>query len=243
MSETENAPTEAADASNEQPTPIDFEESIRRQLVGDRDGDSHVEWDPKVFHPSQVGYSEWLLLVKKLGLSEQPDLDLLGTFKMGDLVHEFVQGTVMDDRYIHPHHIEGEIDLETDGLRFVGHYDLYDPTTDIVYDIKSRSSWYNFDPPVDRHLDQLHVYMKALDADYGQVVYVSKKDLEVRTWPEGAPFTFDDERWTTIVERCQAVRDALYENGVPRSEDEIPFERPDTYFANSTDLDFSAVEQ
>jgi len=133
------------------------------------------------------------------------------------------------------------VEFEEDGLVFVGHADAYDPEHDIVYDIKSRNGWYNFDPPVDRHLDQMHCYMRGLDAEYGQVIYVSKKDLEVRPWPEGAPFTFDGDHWNEIVERCTKVRDALYEHGVPQSEAEIPFERPDNYFANNTDLDFSRV--
>jgi hypothetical protein len=75
---------------------------------------------------------------------------------------------------------------------------------------------------------------------------VSKKDFEVRTWPEGAPFTFDNERWDNIKLRCRRVRDALYREGFPHSEEEIPFEKPEddhpqAYFANSTDLDFSHI--
>lgn len=233
------ATNDSGDDSIDLPTPIDVEQTINDHLERGEEEGSHTEWDPSVFHPSQVGYSKWLLMVKKLGLSDSSDL--LGTFKMGDLVHEYVQEAVLSEprNGVFDKQVEGEIDFEEDGLRFVGHYDMFDGR--VVYDIKSRGSWYNFNPPVDRHIDQLHVYMRALNAQYGQVIYVSKKDMEVRTWPEGAPFTFDEDRWEQIKAKCADVRDTIIESGYPRSEDEIPFEKPDNYFANNTDLDFSGL--
>lgn len=222
------------------PNPIDFEVLIQEGCKDD-DEDSHTEFDPKVFHPSNVGYHPWLMLVNKLGLSDKSGL--AGTFQMGTLIHEFVQRQF----YAHGNdsiHIEKSVEFEEDGLVFTGRADLYD--NNVVYDLKSRNGWYNFSPPVERHVDQLHCYMRGLDADYGQLIYLSKKDMEVRTWPEGAPFTFDENRWTAIKERCTRVRDALYEEGIPQSEDEIPFDKPDddhdqSYFVESTNLDFSAV--
>ncbi|MDB9247504.1 hypothetical protein PN419_00585 [Halorubrum ezzemoulense] len=236
----EAAHSDSSTADN-RPNVIDFESVLDEQIAAEEEDGSHTEFDPRVFHPSSVGYSEWLIMVKKLGLSDTSDLR--GTFKMGDLVHEYTQKALVQA----VEHIDGWDDIETpvefdeDGLTFVGHADVYDPEADIVYDIKSRGSWYNFDPPVDRHIDQLHCYMRGLDAQYGQVIYVSKKDMEVRTWPEGAPFTFDEARWDEIKARCKRVRDAIYDEGIPQSEAEIPFDRPDNYFAESTELDFSGV--
>lgn len=241
-------PTDATDLDQCAET-IDFEQLIDRQLDREEEEGSHTEFDPRVFHPSSVGYNEWLLLVNKLGLSDKSDLK--GTFKVGEMIHEFIQETIRDEML----YMEGEprdirieepIEFDEDGLTFVGHADLYDPANSIVYDIKSRSSWYSFDPPVDRHIDQLHCYMRGLDADYGRVIYVSKKDLEVRQWPETVPFTFDDERWQDIKDRCSRVRDALYDEGIPQSEAEIPFEKPDedheqSYFVENASLDFTSV--
>ena len=223
------------------PEPIDFESVVQDRLARESDDGSHTEWDPRVFHPSQVGYDEWLILVNKLGLTDKSHLR--GTFEVGNMIHEWVQRELVGPNtgMKWGEHIEHEVEFDEAGLTFVGHADVYDEEAGIVYDIKSRGSWYHFDPPVDRHLDQLHCYMRGLDAEYGQVVYVSKKDLEVRTWPEDVPLQFDTERWSDIVGRCQRVRDALYEEGIPQSEDEIPFERPDNYFADEADLDFSHV--
>jgi len=236
-------PSGTADSTATQPTPIDFESALETEMDAEEEEGSHTEFDPRVFHPSSVGYTEWLLLVNKLGLSDKSDLK--GTFKMGDLIHEYTQMALVGNIGYTPQ-IETPVEFEEDGLVFTGHADVYEPDTDIVYDIKSRSNWYHFDPPVDRHLDQLHTYMRGLDADYGQVIYISKKDMEVRAWPEGAPFTFDESRWLDIKARCMRVRDALYEHGIPQSESEIPFEKPgedheQSYFVESTDLDFSHV--
>lgn len=222
---------------------LDFQQVIHDDIDEQEEDGSHTEYDPTVFHPSQVGYDEWLMLVNKLGLSDTSDLK--GTFHTGTMIHEEIQGMLCRQTDIdYRDAIETEVEFTEDGLTFVGHADVYDSKSDIVYDIKSRANWYNFDPPTDRHLDQLHTYMRGLDAQYGQVIYVSKKDLEVRTWPEAAPFTFDDSRWDTIKQRCRRVRDAIIDGGYPTSEDEIPFEKPSgdhpqSYFAKSTTLDFS----
>lgn len=234
---------EQDDETDSSANPIDFDGLVdtRLRAENDEEAGSHVETDPKVFHPSSVGYTKWKLLVTKLGI-ERMDSDLLRIFEMGNMVHEFIEDTVAETLpEVDEDRIEVPIEHEEDGLVFTGHADLYDPEQDIVYDFKSRGGWYNFDPPNDRHLDQLHVYMAALDADYGQVIYVNKKNLEIRPWPEGAPFTFDDERWRDIKLRCMDVRNNLELRGLPTCEEEIPFERPDNFYCNSTDLDFSNI--
>lgn len=240
------------ESASSRPQLINFESAIEQQMESEEEEGSHTEWNPTIFHASQIGYSEWLLLCKKLGFTDVSDLR--GTFKMGELIHEYVQdalhdASVMDNSdqpFANPlprlPRIEEPVEVTEDGLTILGHADVYDPAADVVYDIKSRSSWYNFDPPVDRHIDQLHAYMRGLDAEYGQVVYIQKKDLEVKTWPEGGPFTFDEDRWETIKARVHSVRDAILDEGIPTSEDEIPFEKPDNYFANSATLDFSSVD-
>ena len=220
-------------------------------MAVEEDEGSHTEFNPRVFHPSSVGYHPWLMLVNKLGLSDKSDLR--GTFKTGELIHEYVQDALIEQDEVDVGAIEQEVQFTEDGLTFTGHADIVarSPISKtgqevVVYDIKSRANWYHFDPPCDRHLDQLHTYMRGLDAQYGQVIYISKKDLEVRTWPEGAPFTFDESRWSDIKQRCRQVRDAIIDHGIPRDESEIPFDPPQEdheqhYFYDSSKLDFTKV--
>lgn len=215
------------------PDPIDFEAELQAALERANDSESHVERDAETFHPSQIAACERQAYLGKLGLKDHTDL--LGTFQTGTLIHEFIETYVGE-------HIDAEfekpVELETDGVRFVGHTDCYDPAANAVTDFKSRNGWYNFDPPVDRHLDQIHVYMAATGAEYGQVVYVSKSDMEVRTWPEDGYFEFDESRFEAIVERAKRVRDAIETDGVASSPEEIPLEKCGCFMCNTETLRF-----
>lgn len=217
--------------------PIDFEQAIQTALEGAEDPDSHVERDPGTFHASQVAYCKRRCYCSKLGLDDQRDI--LGVFRTGTLIHEFLEERLA--RHVRRAQFERPVETEVDGVRFVGRADCFDPYAGTVYDFKTRASWYNFDPPVGRHLDQLHVYMAALGAEHGaadrgQVVYLSKSDLEVRTWPEDGVFEFDQERFDRLVAKAQEVRDAVDEHGVAQHAEEIPFEPCGCYFCREESL-------
>ncbi|WP_114578488.1 PD-(D/E)XK nuclease family protein [Saliphagus sp. LR7] len=213
---------------------IDFDQAVQTALEDANDPTSHVERDAETFHPSQICMCERRAYCSKLGLDDQSDI--LGVFQTGTLIHEFLEERFTEQ--FPDAEVEREIEYETEDVRFVGRADCYDPATNAVYDWKTRSSWYNFDPPVDRHLDQIHVYMAALGADYGQVVYLNKGSMEVRTWPEDGLFEFDPERFEAIVEKATRIRDAIDAEGIAESAEEIPFEKCDCYFCSQETLDF-----
>ena len=217
-----------------EPEQIDFEHRLQLALEDANDPESHVERDAVTFHPSQIAACERQAYLGKLGLKDHTEI--LGTFQTGTLIHEFIE------EYVAPQlaaaEFEKEIELEIDGVRFVGHTDCYDEAGNACYDFKSRGGWYNFDPPSDRHLDQLHVYMAATGAEYGQVVYVSKKDMEVRTWPEDGLFEFDEDRFDEIVTRARRVRGAIQSHGIATRPEEIPFDRCGCFLCRSETLAF-----
>lgn len=214
---------------------IDFADAIAAALEANRDPESHRELDPRVFHPSQLGYCKRQALLSKLGLKD--DSDALGIFHTGTLIHEFMEHDVSN---VVPARCQFEVPVEctVDGITFTGHADCYDPESGTVYDFKSRGGWYNFNPPTDRHVDQLTIYMNALEATGGQVVYISKKDLEVRTWPENGTFEYDGKRLAALVSKAKEIRDELYANGLPQSRAEIPFEKCGCYFCDQESLSF-----
>lgn len=219
-----------------EPKPIDFEARLQTALENANDDESHVERDAVTFHPSQIAACERQAYLGKLGLKDHTDI--LGVFQTGTLIHEFIE------EYVGPQltdcEFEKAVELETDGVRFVGHTDCYDPQRNAVVDFKSRNGWYNFDPPKERHLDQIHVYMAATGAEYGQVVYVNKGDLEVRTYPEDGYFEFDTDRFEAIVEKATCVRDAIDEHGTATCESEIPLEKCGCFLCRSETLTFDA---
>lgn len=215
--------------------PANFERIIGDELERQRYG-PYTDLNPNEFYASTVGYTPRQMYVKKLGLDDMATDDL-GACRVGSLIHGFIEEAITND---------GETDLRTEqkvthsvgDITFRGRYDAYDPEQGIVYDFKSRNGWYKFDPPNQRHVDQLLVYMHALDSDYGQVIYAAKKDLEIKTWPEDGPFHRDDysERWDTLLDRARCVRDAILEHGVALSTEDIPFEKGDDWLSQQERL-------
>jgi CRISPR-associated exonuclease Cas4 len=67
------------------------------------------------------------------------------------------------------------------------------------------------------------------------VVYVSKKDLEIRTWPEDNYFEFDQERFDHLVEKAKTIRDSA-EDGVPSDADDIPFDQCGCWVCDNENL-------
>ena len=205
-------------------TPVDFgrvlEEELKRQNYG-----PFTDLNPSVFHASTAGCSPRQQYIKKLGLGAM-STDDLGACRVGSLIHEFIEDAVINDSETDLL-TEQNITMDAGDITYRGRYDAYDPDQGVVYDFKTRNGWYKFDPPSQRHIDQLLIYMHAIDASYGQVVYVAKGDLEVRPWPEDGPFSRDDYdgRWLEIVERSRRVRDAILDHGVALRAEDIPFEK------------------
>lgn len=216
---------------------IDWEARFRRQLAVENDPTSHTEMDPHTFHPSQLAKCKRQLARSKFGL-ETPDTHLLGTFKTGTLIHEWVEDNFADTipgvHHEYPAEWSGNPSGDTP-LEITGHADVYDEHEGVVYDFKSRASWYRFDPPTERHIDQLTAYMAALDADQGQVVYVSKKNLEVRTWPEDGTFTFDSGRFSDLLGKALEVASWAETHPLPEDESDLPWDTCGCFICSQED--------
>ncbi|MFA1612072.1 hypothetical protein [Halobellus rubicundus] len=223
--------------------PIDFEGAIADALGAANDADSHVELDPETFHPSQIARCQRRAYCSKLGLDDQSGLP--GVFQTGTLIHEFLE-EYLADRLSHAE-FEREVTHRERGIMFTGRADCYDPDAGAVYDFKTRNGWYNFDPPTQRHLDQVYVYMAALGVERGQIVYLSKNDLEVRTYPEDGFFEFDAERFGTLVEKANRIQHVIETEGLPTGPEDIPFEPCDCFFCDNESLidaeEFPGVDQ
>lgn len=219
---------EGLDELTETPAPIDWEAQLARTLAVANDDDSHTEPDAITFHPSQLARCKRQAAISKLGLEEH-DTETLGLFQVGTLVHEWLEDTF--EGRIPGVHCEYPVTREyrrpgrAGVVRITGTADVYDEHDNVVYDWKTRGGWYKFDPPSDRHMDQLTLYMDALDAAAGQVVYLNKKNLEVRTWPEDDTFAFEPDRRDELVEQAFEMREALKQTDEIETRSDLPFER------------------
>lgn len=191
------------------------------QKIGEalqEDNENHEEHDEDtndgVFHASWLGYCQRNILLSKQGIKEN-DAESLGRFMTGTLIHEFMENEVSD---FLPDHVESEEaipEVEQGDLTFVGTADAVDHENEVIYDFKTRASWYRFEPPIDRHLDQLQIYMEAFGYDKAKVIYISKGDMEVKTWPEeeGEFIERDSSSYYQLVAKAYEVYDFIQNHG------------------------------
>ena len=231
---------------NEEDRIVDFQDAIHRKLVKDNNKHTEHEEDPEdnIFHASWMGYCKRQVYISKCGLG-YTDPETLGKFRVGTEIHRFMEEEVSEEL---PNHLVFEIPIKPvveDGVKFVGTADCVDVAEGVVYDFKSRASWYRFNPPTQRHLDQLHIYMKALGLKEARVVYINKTSLEVKTYPEEGTFEFDPVRYEELVEKAREVRDSIDKFGVAESEEEIDelFPKCGCFICNVKDLVFDHEEE
>jgi len=220
---------------------INWSQKISEALHADNE--DHTEHDEDtfdgVFHASWMGYCKRSILTSKQGI-EIKDAEDLGRFMTGTMIHKFMENEVSE---FLPGHVEMEDpipELERGDLTFVGTADAVDHENEIIYDFKSRASWYKFNPPIQRHIDQLQIYMKAFGYDRAKVVYVSKSDMEVKTYPseEGEFINRDPGRYYELVAKAYQVYDYLQEKGGVESIEHLNdvYKPCDNFFCGGEDL-------
>jgi len=218
--------------------PLDYEALVDDVLHHANDQESHVERDASTFHPSQLVQCERRAYCSKLGLDDQSDI--LGVFQTGTLIHEFLEDRLGDavpnSNRIALEELVEYADPRT-SIKITGRADCIDVERGEVHDFKTRNGWYNFDPPVQRHLDQLHLYMAGLPhVDEARVIYLSKGDMEVRQWPEDGTFEFNPDRYEELIAKAERICAEIEANGMPETVDDIPFEKCGCYFCEQETL-------
>lgn len=223
------------------PAPIDWGAQIARTLHVNNNGDSHTErGDAVTFHPSQLSRCKRQATISKYGLEEH-DTKTLGAFHVGTLLHEWLEGELAGRLPGVEHEIpvtNSYADPDGGGgiIEITGHADVYDEHAGVVYDFKTRGGWYKFDPPSERHINQLTLYMDALGADAGQIVYINKKDMGVRTWPDGETFAFDPPIRDGLLSKAREIRDAVTDMDVMAVSD-VPFDPCGCWLCNMEEDD------
>lgn len=220
---------------------IDWKSEIGAALERKRDPESHVERDPGTFHASQIGYCKRQAYLSKLGLKTH-DVNTLGAFEVGTVWHEWLENHLGPEL---PHvDFEVPVRFEDATITWVGHADAYDRENGVLYDFKTRSDFYSsdgefryFSPPVDRHLDQLHVYMRSLEVEDAHIVYLSKKNItDLQVWPEDG-IRFDWERYNGLNRKAREIKTQVEERGIPTVPEEIPFEKCGCWVCDGEELE------
>lgn len=217
-----------------QPNLIDWQNQIHQSLDRDNDKTSHRELDPNTYHPSQIAKCKRQCAISKLGLEDMQPSDL-GNMLTGTLIHEWFEDNIqpgLEDVFFElpVEHREGP----EPEIRWVGHTDVYDSRNGVLYDFKTRGDYFKrngekdfqyLDWPDEHHRNQLLVYMRCLEVEYAQVVYVDKKNpANVQVCPEDGPMVFDWDDYNDLVRKAREIQDWLMENDLPESKDGLPFE-------------------
>lgn len=192
----------------------------------------------ETFYAHHAGFCPRQLYLSTLGLRD--DTDTKGRLRAGHLIHEDVEASVTETR---PSlETAPRVAYEAGPVRFVGRPTAFDPTDRIVWHVKPRAGWYKFHPPNDRHTDQLHVYMRGLGADSGQLVYISMTDLfDVRPWPPNGPMAFDEDRFESVVSRAETVRNQIIQRGIATREAAVPFDRCGCFLCETESVSFPTM--
>lgn len=228
---------------------INFAKEVSEYLQKTEDKESHIELNPYVFHASQVGFCKRQLYNSKLGISHN-DATLLGIFEVGNMIHHWMETRLGSElpNTVFEHSLNETVDVvspvtrKTIQLEFTGTCDCLDLENDAIHDFKTKSGWYKFNPPTQRHLDQILIYMEMSDVRKGQVVYISKKDMSIRTYPENGYFEYDEQRVHELKSKCAKVAEKIVRQGYPSKKVEIPFDKCGCYFCKQEELTFDHIE-
>lgn len=200
--------------------------------------------DPGTFWCSHIGFCPRQTYLSKLGLRDTADVQ--GRFAAGRLVQQHIEQRIAEEYPSLETDVRAVYDADG-GIEIVGRPTCYDPDTRTVYHLKTRNGWYQFTPPVERHLHQLHSYMAGLDATHGKLLYISLNDLtDIRAWPpidaEHPYESLDMNRIESLVAKAQAIRSEILSNGIATDPSEIPFEPCNCYLCDEESLTFPEIE-
>ena len=217
------------------PIPIDWQKKLVNHLRKQNNNYEGHDTNPhdNTFHASSVGYCKRQLYLNKCNLSDM-DNKGLRIVNIGSLLH-FKMEKIVEEM---PDHIKSEKEIppvEKHGVKLIGTADAVDMEQGVVYDFKTRGGWYKFNPPTKRHLSQLQVYMEGFDIDYGQIVYISRKDFSMNHYPDidwlgkiptnsvgnSAYILRDENKLKEITDKCNEVMDLIEEHGVAKDMTEL----------------------
>ncbi len=132
---------------------------------------------------SSVGYCPRKIQLDKILPEEKKPFDTktLGTFAVGNAIHEYIQGLLPKDVMIAQ---ENQIRYKYKEIELVGHFDLLLISENglLVVDIKSakaKSMYYRHEEAQDSHIEQANTYASILGTKGFSILYVNKDTFEM----------------------------------------------------------------
>ena len=178
------------------------------------------------FHASEAGMCPRALFYK-IRRPKEPDESTLRLFHLGTVLHEDIQRILANyfkdnnagfefERpiTITDHDTELVVSGVVDGIIFGKKRTVLEfKTTKTLYYIKEKNE------PQKHHVSQLMMYMRAMLADVGYVVYIDKGSYEIKAFE----VKFDKDEFERLMDKFRSVYFELKENVLPKNapEDEM----------------------
>ncbi len=176
---------------------INFQDLLAQKLA-ERE---QKERDHKVYYASELGYCA-LKIFFSITQPLEVDTRVLQIFKVGDLVHEYLQN-IVQERYPDAQ-AEVPIRQEVDEVRHVEIHGRIDLLHDgVPYEFKTTSRPPSAPQP--HHVVQLNTYLRMLDQDIGYLVYVEKNTMSIAQFK----IRRDDCLYDLTIAKTIAVHDAV----------------------------------
>lgn len=156
----------------------------------------------KVFYASEVGYCP-LRLFFSITFPARYDTRVLQVFKVGDLVHEYIQSLLREKYGADVEVPIREEIIQEKSIEMHGRVDVL--VDDTPYELKTTAVLPT--APREHHIAQLTAYLHLLGVRKGYVVYVEKNTINVAQYP----VRYDSALWETIVRKVETVHDAVEE--------------------------------
>lgn len=219
-------------APGDQPAMVD---ALEQSLQADATEGVARTWE--TFNASTLGFCSRQTYLTHLGLRD--NTDWAGKFHTRRVLQDHLVDALGD--LDHTLEVNPSFSISTGSVTISGQPTCHIPAHDAVYHVKPRDGWYKFSPPIDRHLRQLQVYLRGLDADQGQILYVSMADAtDIRVWPDDsqdATFVKQDSSVVeSVVQKAEAIRQEIVTNGIATTPEMIPYDPCGCYLCDTEDL-------
>ena len=175
---------------------IDVRQLVENHLVSER---KDKERTHKVFYASELGYCP-LKIFFSITQPRRAELRALKVFRVGDLVHEYIQRLLEEQGAQSEVPIRQIVDL-TRGIEVHGRIDVLHEGE--PYELKSAGRLP--DEPYAHHVAQLNAYLHMLGVERGYLVYFEKNTFDI------AQFTVkrNPHLWEMTLDKIRAVHDAV----------------------------------
>jgi len=171
-----------------------------------------------VYRPSLISacmLRQWLIYKKGLAISEEK----AGIFKIGELFHGFLAGALKTSQ-IEVLAVEAPIrillPLQPNPLWISGKADAYIRVRDEKYVLEVKSIRRLPKQALKHHVEQLQLYLAALNCQNGFIIYLEKSALQHSVFP----VRFELSVFNGLLERVQRLHEALMRNEKPEPDAE-----------------------